>query len=313
MALITLNNKSIIIESATYDGKIYEGSELVALIDKLKVHLNAISGDIDLSAREFTVYRDRVESNGKSRIIHQTEYNEIVEKTKNFTSLPGSPLSKAGVNPDLLIEKRAPLAESQTMSDLKEEIGILNDKIDDLFYRLGPQNANKKTKADLDDELNPLEEENRELKATLSSLDIIFREDQEKIDSLQEMLSHYDKQMQASKVYLNGNNRMIEQLGIAVEELQLKLGMKDTFIKVLEKENDHLKKDIAHQAARYDALTNQWKAAIEAQMETIAQLNTKLGNFEEEVIRLEKDAVEKEIAHEQILLALRNGKAVRTQ
>ncbi|MCB1109281.1 MAG: hypothetical protein KDK44_06455, partial [Chlamydiia bacterium] len=65
--------------------------------------------------------------------------------------------------------------------------------------------------------------------------------------------------------------------------------------------------------ARYDALTNQWKAAIEAQMETIAQLNTKLGNFEEEVIRLEKDAVEKEIVHEQILLALRNGKAVRTQ
>ncbi|MCB1117912.1 MAG: hypothetical protein KDK50_04950 [Chlamydiia bacterium] len=284
MALITLNNKSVIIESATYDGKTYEGSELVALIDKLKVHLNAISDDIDLNSREFTVYRDRVESNGKSVSTHPTEYERIVDKTKRFVySSPQSPLSQSsphtGIDPEVLREKLIPLAAEQKANELKclfEENQQLRDAICESHLKLRELEILLKdsdTKASLNQsKIASLQNELENLRGQLESNVSKTKKKQTQIDELKSSLLELNKNiataadLKTEKIELHKSLQAAKrQLANQEENLQLQ-----------EKAAKEMKESLAKEKLDLSAVNNKLKSELEKYKIDNEQLNKQI-------------------------------------
>lgn len=211
MTLITLNNKSVVIESASYSGTIYEGDKLEALVERLKTHLINISDDIDLSNHTFTVYRDRVKSNGKIAKTHPVEYQEIVEKTKNFVyHSPKSPLSQngsqSGINPQALREKLEPLA-----------ITRLHDEIEELKGQIESQKTDTKLILAKIDELqqkpvNAKDTQISKLQEQLSNLQGLLAEKTEQVSALTEDLRKADEQFAAQETHFcESYNALMDQ------------------------------------------------------------------------------------------------------
>ena len=288
MSDLIIDNKPFIIESATYRGTVYTGRPLDELINsRLRPHLDNIASDINPHNPTFTitVYHDHVESNGYDIITHPFDYEQIVEKTKNFVaSSPQSLLPSTNTSSDELASLKEFYTRESTA--IQDRLSFLQKDLADMQGRLAANGAVKRAFAEqtqqsealvqrLQEELRLLKNQNAGLEFDIGFANHKLKAANNKLDQIQADMSELTKANQSLQTEMQ---KMTHDRHSDLDRLQEELSH-------ARQEQDAAQNSVQEQQAKLRDLTH----TIESNERELTQASSVLSQSQDKIQTLENE------------------------